>query len=323
MQSLIVALAAALAWTGTGQSADKFAIVPVDVQGKDEPGLADVLLGALEKGTSTDGTEVVRVEQPCSDADCFATIARETGATHVFAATVAVELNDYRVELVAHDATGAARHSIKFDCEICTHADLESRMAQEVTTFRTKLASAMGGPDAVLATISVTTVPSGARVLLDGKPIGTTPFDGEISPGQHALTVEADGYIAETSRFEARLGGQSSFAIALEREVDRDAARPRRLRIAGYTSLGVGLGSLVAGSVLLGIDSRPIQSRCSGDSIDVNGTCEYLHDTMVVGAVLTSVGVAAIVTGVALVITGRPGRKSQARAAATIGGINF
>jgi hypothetical protein len=84
------------------------------------------------------------------------------------------------------------------------------------------------------------------------------------------------------------------------------------------------LGTVVAGAVLLGIDSRPVQSRCSGDSVDINGKCEYLHDTVVVGAVLTSAGAAAIVTGVALAIVGRRGRKgSRARAAATIGGIRF
>jgi hypothetical protein len=320
MRSLIVMLAAGLAGSATEPS--KIAVVPVDLGGEAEPALGDALLGALVKGASEDGTTVVSADRACSDAECFATVARETGATYVIAARVEAEINDYRVELVARDMAGAERHSLKFDCEICTHTDLEVKLAREAAALRKKLA-APSREDVRPATIVVTTAHGPARVLVDGETVGVTPYEGEVSPGEHTLTVEADGYAPEHLGFEARSGAQSSFAVALEPEGGGREVRPRRLQIAGYTSLGVGVGALVAGAILVGIDDRPVRGRCSGDSIDVNGQCEFLHDTLVVGAVLTSVGAAAIVTGIALAVIGRPGRTSKRRAAVTIGGIKF
>jgi hypothetical protein len=323
MRTLSLALSAGLAWVGAAPEASKIAIVPVVVEGDGEPALASALVEALVKGTSDDGTTVVRIEQPCSDAGCLASVARRASATHVIAASVHAEGNDYRVELVAHDATGAARHSFKFDCEICTHADLRARLQREAAAFRSQLDASVPSPDGHPAMISVITTPAGAGVFIDGEQVGKTPYHGEVGPGRHSLKVEAKGYVAEDSEFEARSGGQDSFKFTLDREGQRASKRPGRLAIAGYASLGVGVGTLVAGSVLLAIDSRPIRSRCSGESMDINGACEYLHNTLAVGAVLTSVGAAAIITGIALAVVGRPGRKSKARAEVTFGGFKF
>ncbi len=47
----------------------------------------------------------------------------------------------------------------------------------------------------------------GARLLLDGKPFGTLPFDGDIPMGKHVLIVVADGYIAAERGMQIQ-GGQ-------------------------------------------------------------------------------------------------------------------
>ncbi|MBR58611.1 MAG: hypothetical protein CMH54_11385 [Myxococcales bacterium] len=46
----------------------------------------------------------------------------------------------------------------------------------------------------------------GARLLLDGKPFGVLPFDGDIPMGRHVLTVVADGYIAAERGMEIQGG---------------------------------------------------------------------------------------------------------------------
>jgi hypothetical protein len=73
-----------------------------------------------------------------------------------------------------------------------------------------------------------------------------------------------------------------------------------------------------------------VRGRCTPDRIDINGECEFVHDTIAVGAVLTSVGAAAIVTGIALAIVGRRKSKSKSksdgshrRAAVTLRGVRF
>jgi PEGA domain-containing protein len=50
------------------------------------------------------------------------------------------------------------------------------------------------GPAAeVTGSISVTTVPAGAQVLIDGQPRGMTPLTLSLSPGQHALELRGSG----------------------------------------------------------------------------------------------------------------------------------
>ena len=42
--------------------------------------------------------------------------------------------------------------------------------------------------------LTVTTVPPGAALTIDGQPIGVTPWTGELAPGSHALDLRAEGY---------------------------------------------------------------------------------------------------------------------------------
>ena len=54
-----------------------------------------------------------------------------------------------------------------------------------------------------------------ARVTLAGKPIGLTPFDGDVPPGKHELRIAAPGYLQETREFQIEAGQEQSLDIAL------------------------------------------------------------------------------------------------------------
>ncbi len=54
------------------------------------------------------------------------------------------------------------------------------------------------GPNA--ATLSITCVPIGATVVLDGKAIGPTPQNIQVRPGQHNLVVRQSGYFTVTEK---------------------------------------------------------------------------------------------------------------------------
>ena len=70
-----------------------------------------------------------------------------------------------------------------------------------------------GGP----ATLSVASDPANANVMVDGAVTGRTPFQGELSPGEHVVAVEMDGFMREERRVVAREGRDANVSFALAR----------------------------------------------------------------------------------------------------------
>jgi tetratricopeptide (TPR) repeat protein len=50
--------------------------------------------------------------------------------------------------------------------------------------------------------VTVLSEPSGARLEIDGKPVGITPWTGEIGPGFHQLVLQAQGFAREERTFD-------------------------------------------------------------------------------------------------------------------------
>jgi hypothetical protein len=66
--------------------------------------------------------------------------------------------------------------------------------------------------------LTITTVPSGAVVVLDGhQTIGPTPLTIDVAAGSHTLTIRHDGYSPEMRPFEARYGRAVIVSLDLER----------------------------------------------------------------------------------------------------------
>jgi PEGA domain-containing protein len=79
------------------------------------------------------------------------------------------------------------------------------RLEQEGATyaFRVTLAPAASASSFV----SVTSQPPGAAVKLDGKPAGVTPLKlGPLEPGRHELTIEYQGFPAQTRTLDLEAG---------------------------------------------------------------------------------------------------------------------
>lgn len=55
-----------------------------------------------------------------------------------------------------------------------------------------------------------------AQVVLNGKPIGRTPFDGDIDSGDYQLQVAAAGYLTDTRSLQVKLGEEVSVAVELK-----------------------------------------------------------------------------------------------------------
>lgn len=58
--------------------------------------------------------------------------------------------------------------------------------------------------------VTVLSVPEGATVSIDGRPVGVTPWTGELGPGTHATRIEMRGY-RDASR---------SFTLSIEHSMD-------------------------------------------------------------------------------------------------------
>ena len=54
-----------------------------------------------------------------------------------------------------------------------------------------------------------------ARVTLAGKPIGLTPFDGDVAPGKHELRIGAPGYTQDVRELQIDAGQELALNIAL------------------------------------------------------------------------------------------------------------
>ena len=66
---------------------------------------------------------------------------------------------------------------------------------------------AVRGPPVDTATLSVSANTSPSLVVLDGRPIGMTPLTGLlVSPGEHVIRVQRDGYEEWVSRFSIGVG---------------------------------------------------------------------------------------------------------------------
>jgi hypothetical protein len=68
------------------------------------------------------------------------------------------------------------------------------------------------------STLTVTTTPPGATVVLDGRQaLGPTPLSAELSAGSHTISVRREGFVEAKRSLDARFGRAVIVALDLER----------------------------------------------------------------------------------------------------------
>ncbi|TMA26919.1 MAG: PEGA domain-containing protein, partial [Deltaproteobacteria bacterium] len=65
--------------------------------------------------------------------------------------------------------------------------------------------------------LTLTSLPSAAAVSIDGKEIGITPWSGEIRPGNHKVSVAANGFVKEERIVQVQPSRDSDVTFALNR----------------------------------------------------------------------------------------------------------
>lgn len=108
--------------------------------------------------------------------------------------------------------------------------------------------------------VTILSTPEGATVAVDGKPIGVTPWTGELTPGRHKLTLMLRNYADSEQTFELPSDHAVDVSVALT-EARREAAPPKKppadvavapevrgpsVRPLTWVALGVGAAGLGA-----------------------------------------------------------------------------
>lgn len=136
--------------------------------------------------------------------------------------------------------------------------------------------------------LDVASNPPGARITLDGQPIGATDATFNTFPGAHIVVIEKPGYRPERFAVSAAEGKTAKVAVVLAPRDDTAEPGPP-LRALPIALIGGGALAAFAGGVLLDLGSR-------GGAQD---KYRYVGATPA-GAVLGLAGAAAIAAGIYL-----------------------
>ncbi|MCX4242548.1 PEGA domain-containing protein [Paraliomyxa miuraensis] len=264
--------------------------LPNDVSGPDQSTLQQRFEdGVARSGLTTRG--VPASASSCEDPACYRDTAKAADVDLLVGGTIEHTGPDFAIEVYAISAeTGEVVASVEGVCEICGVGELAESVGALAARLRPSLENATQP-----TTLTVDSDPEGADVYVDGERVGSTPVQARVAPGQHEIDVVKRGRRTQHVEVDLRPGVNESYSFRL--------ARSSRVPVwVPWAALATGVGSLGAGIGLLVIDERPIQSDCNAD---VNGTCQYLYDTVNGGVVLTVVGVALVSTGVGLMLAQR------------------
>lgn len=140
--------------------------------------------------------------------------------------------------------------------QTCPDCNLRRAIAQisEVTAELFRQASSRPR-----GTLEVDSDPPGALVQVDGRTMGTTPYQRDAFVGPHEVLVSKTGYSPYSSTAQIVDGSTVKLQATLPVIIPPPSPYPRIRRIAKWSLLGVGLASTLLGATLLGVGgSRPL-----------------------------------------------------------------
>jgi len=110
------------------------------------------------------------------------------------------------------------------------------------------------GGDAV-GHVKLKSTPPGAKITIDGQPIGVTPLDWDLPPGKHTIQMDKAGFQPQSRDLVVASNKTDLFAMKLTASGDDEQGGSSRLIPIGL--LAVGGAALVTGGVLIAIDPKP------------------------------------------------------------------
>ncbi|WP_437525302.1 PEGA domain-containing protein [Sorangium sp. So ce726] len=204
-----------------------------------------------------------------------------------------------------------------------------ARMESGVETVNVRLydlAEVVLGAEDQDASLKVESAPRGARLRIDGKEVGQTPWEGRLPLGGHTLEVRAKGYIRARQDVTLERRKQRELTVALDR-VPQDPGfwtafgTARGVgATAAYGAGMLGLGVFAVSGVLALNTSADLKEACPDNLCppERDGQKERAHALGVTALAGLIVGGAGVVTGTVVLVAVRPkGEERRVRTAAT------
>ena len=196
-------------------------------------------------------------------------------------------------EVVVRDVASrqiAARRT--FSCEGCSLSQILERFGQMAGGM---IAEANSRPRAML---TITTVPPGASVYVDGQLVGQAPLERMSFAGSHTVKGVKDGYEPTERIMDVQFGRSNAAFLTLAPQAS--AARPQ-VRSTWRLVLG---GVLAGGGLLtaaLGVSALSVHGECDETMPSVDGKpCPMIYFTNGIGGGLLGAGLTVTAAGVLL-----------------------
>jgi hypothetical protein len=251
-------------------------------------------------------------EGSCAGGSCTAKAARALDVAFLVFASITEQQKTYDITLeLVNGRSGVTIGTNRERCEICGVEEASEKVGLAASALRARLEALANSPPRFI----IRSHPSGARISLDGEPLGRTPVDRELTPGVHKLELAADGYDNLERTVTAVNGVDETLDLDL-------VVLPTKLpmRAMGWTALIVGVAALAGGIWAESVDGSEI--ACAPEQKDDLGHCPNVRNTRVLGAILTGVGAASATLGGVWLYIGRGGtvrREEGTPQTATVG----
>jgi hypothetical protein len=171
-----------------------------------------------------------------------------------------------------HDAVAERK-----TCERCTDQSLRT-IADEL------MKKLVGGAD--VGHVKLKSTPAGARITIDGQPIGVTPLDWDLLPGKHTIQMAKIGLQPASRAIVVASNQTVSFAMDLVPS-DDDHGDHRLQRIIPVALVGTGAALLIAGGLMIHYNQDPGHTQP-----------EFIHHTGPTGVGLAIGGGVAVAGGI-------------------------
>ncbi|MCA9704372.1 MAG: PEGA domain-containing protein [Myxococcales bacterium] len=266
----ICALAVGLAITGVGLPAQaapraagqRAALLPLQVEGDLPEGWRSRIVEDLSRGLVQAGMDVVLPQEvtnasggvgDCNNAKCFQFLSSSVDARFLVRTKIAVEERNYAVAIDIVDGNdGSIAASSSEGCQLCGLAEVGDLVTKQAAALRQKIDMLALEP----AVVAITSDPARVTIFIDGKEVGTTPLERELTPGEHEAKARKPGYLDQTRTLNVVQGVRETLRFdllpeAAEEEPGADARPRRRWKVpVGWTLLGVGVAGLAGGGLL-------------------------------------------------------------------------
>ncbi len=213
------------------------------------------------------------------------------------------------------------------ELQVGRNADAAQHLAYAVAHFpvsaktdaRKKIEAAFAEVRAKVGAIKLEVTPASASLKVNGRAIA----EGDrrqaifVEPGQVTIEVTADGYEPAKKTLEAKKGGADVVSLVLSPKAvptitptasASATAPPPRSKVPGFVMGGVGVASLIAGGVLVGvaaasgadIESKSSAIRIAGVGCPADPRCAGLESSARSGDTMSRAGVGLLIGGAAL-----------------------